>query len=70
MFSVIMISAAGAIAEVNAENEAFDLKCSFLPKGEADKLRDERNQEMKEKTEHRKRLEIAEAGRTKNFWGN
>lgn len=66
MFGVVL----NAFYSVKAEQEEFDLKCSLLPKEEADKLREERKQEIKEKIEHRKKLEIAEAGRARNFWGN
>lgn len=55
---------------VKDERESFKLKCSLLPKKEADKLRAERKQEREERKEHREKLEIANAGRTRNFWGN
>jgi hypothetical protein len=59
-----------AVYQAQEEKKQFDLKCSLLPREEADKLREERKQEIKEKLEHRRKLEIAEAGRARNFWGN
>ena len=70
MLSTILSATISTLYQVKAEQEAFDLRCSLLPREEADKLRAERKQEIKEKIEHRKRLEIAEAGRARNFWGN
>ena len=70
MLGTVCIAFATSLAGIKAEQEAFDLKCSLLPKDETDKLRAERKQEMKEKMEHRRKLEIAEAGRGRNFWGN
>lgn len=55
---------------VKAEQEAFDLKCSLLPEEEATKLKAERKKELEAKLDHHRKLEIANAGRARNFWGS
>ena len=70
MVGLVYGSVVTVLAQIKAEQEAFVLKCSLLPQDEADKLIAERKQEMKERKEHREKLEIANAGRARNFWGN
>ena len=52
------------------EEARFQQLCKELPKDVADKLRRERRAKREREAEHRKALEIAHAGRTRNFWGN
>ena len=51
------------------EHNAFISLCKKLPKDEADKLRSSRRARFEERDNHRKALEIAEASRPRNFWG-
>ncbi len=57
------------IAAHDAEKKFREL-CDSLPKEGADKLRQERRDKREKEIEHNKKLEIAEAGRARNFWGN
>lgn len=68
-----MLGGIGLGATINgiiAERVAFNRMCDGLPKEEADKLKAKRRAEREEEEEHKKALEIADAGRARNFWGN
>lgn len=52
------------------ENKQFELKCSLLPKDEADKLRAERKARFELESQRRHELAVAREGRSLNFWGN
>lgn len=56
------------IAMINERN-AFNRLCESLPKEEADKLRARRRKKAEEDEAHRKALELANASRPRNFWG-
>ncbi len=62
MFSSLMTM----INEINAFNKV----CSLLPREEAEKLKLERRDKAIKDELHRRKLEIAEAGRARNFWGD
>ena len=53
-----------------AEHNAFNLMCDALPKEWEDALRAERNARIESELKHRQALEIANASRARNFWGN
>jgi len=53
-----------------AENEAFKKMCDELPKEQADALRAERKAKQEAELKHRQALEIANASRARNFWGD
>ena len=53
-----------------AEHNAFNKMCNSLPKEQGDKLKAVRHAKHKEDIAHAKALEIANASRTRNFWGN
>lgn len=55
----------GAIVEAKARQEWLD----SLPKEEADKIRADDARIARENELHRRALEIAHAGRPRNFWG-
>ena len=67
MFNLNVISILKAALN---EHNAFIAYCATLPKEEADKLKAERQDRREKEDAHRKALEIADAGRTRNFWGN
>ncbi len=58
-----------AVQAIEDENSFIKL-CKSMPKREADKMRADRRDKRKEEEAHSKKLEIAEAGRARNFWGN
>ena len=65
--------AAGVVVGVTTiieEERSFRALCKALPKEEAMALRKERAKKRKEDGAHRKALEIANAGRARNFWGS
>lgn len=59
------------VAAMNAiqEHNDFIALCDSLPKEEADFLREERRKRIEKEDAHRKALEIANASRPRNFWG-
>ncbi len=61
----IGIYAALSAERAIAERRAFDNMCKTLPEDE-----EERRQEIDRRRKHREALEIANAGRAKNFWGD
>jgi hypothetical protein len=69
-----MFGLVGAIAYqvggAYAEHETFKKMCDELPKERADALRAERNARMESGLKFRQALEIANASRARNFWGN
>ena len=58
------------IMAINAERKAFNSFLETLPKEEAEKLKRQREDRLLREDEHRKALEIANASRARNFWGN
>ena len=52
------------------EEKAFRKQCDLLHKKEANRLIKIREEMRNEEKEHRKALEIANAGRARNFWGD
>ena len=60
---------AAKICSVVAEAKAREEWLNSLPKEEADKIRAEDAAKAREQELHRRALEIAEAGRPRNFWG-
>lgn len=47
--AAILTSTLGTVAEMKEDQKEFDLKCSLLPKEEADKLKMQRKQVLKDK---------------------
>lgn len=70
MMGLAYLPTASVFYQIKDEQHAFKLKCSLLKKKEADELRANHRQYMKEMKEHREKLEIANAGRARNLWGN
>ena len=62
--------AINAIQAVQAEKEAFEEHCKNLPEEEANKLKIARGLRIKSNREHQRALELANASRPRNFWGN
>ena len=59
-----------AIAAAKVEQDEFNALCERLPKDEADELRKRRRKQIKLDQKQRDRIEVAKAGRSRNFWGN
>ena len=65
MFDGMIVNLVSAIAEHNA----MVAWVRSLPKAEADKIRAQDALLAIEKEKHRRNMEIANAGRPRNFWG-
>ena len=65
-----LIETALTVRNIVDEEERFIKMCKLLPADVAEKLKRERREQRKADEEHRKALEIANAGRARNFWGN
>lgn len=65
MFAGIVCRLAVIIAEAKARKQWIE----SLPKDEADRVRAEDSRIARENELHRRAVEIAEAGRARNFWG-
>ena len=74
MYMSAVMSAFYVAKQAREEERRFEDLCGSLPKKKADELREERKLEKKEQAkireQHRRDLAVAEAGRSKNFWGN
>ncbi len=64
--TMICMQAAQAIEE----EKSFRNLLKSMPELEANKMRADRTAKRKEEEAHAKKIEIAEAGRARNFWGN
>jgi len=65
MFGLIASTLVGLVVEAKARQEWLDA----MPKDEADKIRVNDARIARENELYRRALEIAEAGRPRNFWG-
>jgi hypothetical protein len=65
MIELITSKICSIVAASKARNEWLD----SLPKEEANKIREEDARIALENERHRRALEIADAGRPRNFWG-
>jgi hypothetical protein len=65
MFGYLVLTVSALIDEANARKEWID----SLPKDEADKIREDDARKRREEELHRRALQIADAGRARNFWG-
>jgi hypothetical protein len=68
-----MLGIVGIICEIKRlqeEQESFKKMCAGLTKEQSDKLKKAALAIRKEHIAHAKALEIANASRAKNFWGN
>ena len=68
-----MLNAAFIGAEMARMMETHNAREAFiktLPKGEQYSIREADKREHEAATAHARALEIAEAGRARNFWGN
>ena len=65
MFGLIAEIVCSMVAEAEARKKWLD----SMPKEEADKIRAEDVRIARENEIHRRALEIANAGRARNFWG-
>ena len=63
-------SAASSLAGMIERNRVRENWLNSLPKEESDKIRAEDARVVNENLEHKRALEIANAGRPRNFWGN
>jgi hypothetical protein len=52
------------------EHKAFNKMCDSLPKEDAERLKEARRARHRDELEHIRALEIANASRARNFWGN
>lgn len=52
------------------EERQFNEMCKALPADVANKLKADRSARRKEEIAHNRALEVADAGRARNFWGN
>ncbi len=62
---LVLVQAAAMVEEAKAREEWLN----SLPKDEADRIRAEDVERRREKLLHRRAIEVAEAGRPRNFWG-
>ena len=60
---------ASMVAQALAERKAFNEYIATLPDKEREELLARIAEKAKENEAHRKAIEIAEAGRARNFWG-
>jgi len=58
------------MASILYEEESFKLSIANLPEDIRKELKAKRRTERKEWLEHQRKIEIAKAGRARNFWGN
>ena len=58
-----------AIRAAQQEYRAFEELCDSVSPDEAQKLRDKREARRQRENQHRMAIEIAKAGRSRNFWG-
>ena len=65
-----MLTSILTLASILNEHNAFNKMCKSLPKKEADRLKSTRRKQREEEIAHAKALEIANASRARNFWGN
>ena len=65
MLGLIAAQICGLVAEAKARQEWLD----SLPQEVADKIRADDARIARENELHRREIEIAEAGRPRNFWG-
>lgn len=66
MFGQMMIAVGGLYAEAKARKAYID----SLPEDIAKSIRADEAKKASDDKLHRRELEIAEAGRPRNFWGN
>ena len=59
-----------AVFSILEEERQFRELCNSLPEKEAKALKEARKKRREEDIAHRRALEIANAGRARNFWGN
>ena len=64
-----LMTVASVLGSVLAEAERDREYLKSLPEEEANRIHAERKKKWEAEEEHRKKLEIAEAGRARNFWG-
>ncbi len=64
---VVVIQTVVRAAETAIARNKF---IATLPKDQQDKIRAEDKLKAEQELDHRKKLEIANAGRARNFWGN
>lgn len=57
------------VAHQIQEHNDFVALCNSLPPEQAEKLKAERKEKFRLQEEHRKALELANASRPRNFWG-
>lgn len=69
MIGLLINTIIGAAASAIAENQAFEDEMALLPKEKSDAIRAKRKEDYESAKAHALALEIAEAGRARNFWG-
>ena len=70
MFGIVSSIAIPTAYAVLKERNDFYERANKLPKKERDRLIAARKKRLKEVETHRKALEIANASRARNFWGD
>ena len=58
------------IVDHQTKKKEFEAACAVLSPADALKLRDDREARRKRADAHRRAIEVAKAGRSRNFWGN
>lgn len=69
MFGFLGIDAITMVAAIINANDDREKYLNSLPVDEANKIRAKDAKEAKEYLNHMRAIEIAEAGRARNFWG-
>jgi len=70
MWCLYATDIAGFLAEMAKREQEFNKRCELAGPEMAAIMREERRKEYEDEKAHRRALEIAEAGRARNFWGN
>jgi len=65
-----MIFLLSLVKQAQEEAKEFEAHCKTLSPEDAEKLKQNRREEWEKEDAHRKKIEIAKAGRSRNFWGN
>jgi hypothetical protein len=63
------IGVISAIMAIDEERKAFNAYLKTLPEDKAKELKLQREERLMREDEHRKALELANASRPRNFWG-
>lgn len=68
--SIGVMKAMAAITEERSKQKAFKLKLSLLSDEDAEIELNRHIREREKEIDHQRNLEVANAGRARNFWGD